>query len=130
MISGGCLCGGVRFLIAEASGPFELCHCRRCRKATGSAFAAGIYVARENFELLQGMDLIQAYEASIREAPPAYRRRIVSEYGGCIHLALQQPHALPVLQVDRGIEDHLGLLALHRPLARPRQGTQDRARFW
>ncbi len=29
-IQGGCLCGGVRFEIARAVGPFELCHCSRC----------------------------------------------------------------------------------------------------
>ena len=96
MISGGCLCGGVRFLIAEASGPFELCHCRRCRKATGSAFAAGIYVAREKFELLQGMDLIQAYEASIREAPPAYRRCFCRRCGSPVPDALSGAAAIEV----------------------------------
>jgi len=40
MIPGSCLCGGVRFAIAKAVGPFELCHCRRCRKSSGSAWAA------------------------------------------------------------------------------------------
>ena len=40
MIMGRCLCGGVRFEIVQAVGPFELCHCNRCRKVSGSAFAA------------------------------------------------------------------------------------------
>lgn len=36
MIRGSCLCGGVRFEITRFIGPFELCHCSRCRKASGS----------------------------------------------------------------------------------------------
>lgn len=73
MIRGSCLCGGVRFEIARADGPFELDHCNRCRKATGSAFAAGLGVRTEDFRLLQGADLISRYEAPIRERPPPYR---------------------------------------------------------
>jgi len=44
MIRGSCLCGGVKFEITRAVGPFELCHCARCRKASGSAFVAGLGV--------------------------------------------------------------------------------------
>jgi len=73
MVRGGCLCGGVRFEITRAVGPFELCHCRRCRKATGSAFAAGIGVRTADFRLLEGRELIATYEAPILERPPAYR---------------------------------------------------------
>ena len=74
MIRGSCLCGGVQFEIAQAVGPFELCHCGRCRKFSGSAFVAGLGVMRDDFRLLQGHELIRTYEAPIRENPPAYRR--------------------------------------------------------
>jgi hypothetical protein len=30
--------------VTGVDGPFELCHCSRCRKVSGSAFAAGLYV--------------------------------------------------------------------------------------
>jgi len=73
MIEGSCLCGGVRFEIQRAVGPFELCHCRRCRKVSGSAFAATIGVRTEDFRLLTGADLITTYDAPIFEAPPVYR---------------------------------------------------------
>jgi hypothetical protein len=72
-IRGSCLCGGVRFEIARAAGPFELCHCSRCRKASGSAFAAAIGVAAEDYRLLQGSELIVRYEAPILRRPPPYR---------------------------------------------------------
>jgi hypothetical protein len=73
MLTGGCLCGGVRFEIARAVGPFELCHCTRCRKASGSAFAAMIGVRTADFRLLQGGELIGRYDAPIIDRPPPYR---------------------------------------------------------
>src|SRR5690606_28112254 len=38
---------------------------------------------------------------------PRLRCRVGAKDGGLVHLALQQAHAGAVLQVDRGIEDHL-----------------------
>jgi hypothetical protein len=81
MIRGGCLCGGVRFEIERAVGPFELCHCPRCRKASGSAFAAGLGVRVADFRLLSGADLVRTYEAPLRECPPAYRVAFCSQCG-------------------------------------------------
>lgn len=73
MIEGSCLCGGVRFEIEEAVGPFEMCHCRRCRKATGSAFSPGVGVRCADFRMIAGDDLIATYEAPILRKPPAYQ---------------------------------------------------------
>lgn len=73
MIRGGCLCGGIRFEVSRVVGPFELCHCSRCRKVSGSAFLATIGVLRKDFRLLQGEELIQVYDAPILKEPPAYR---------------------------------------------------------
>jgi RimJ/RimL family protein N-acetyltransferase len=73
MIRGACLCGGVRFEIAKAVGPFELCHCSRCRKSSGSAFAAFLGVEAADYRLLAGAELIVSYDAPILRTPPAYR---------------------------------------------------------
>jgi len=73
MITGSCLCGGVRFEIARAVGPFEICHCTRCRKASGTAFAAMVGVKTADFRLLQGAELIARYDAPIIDRPPPYR---------------------------------------------------------
>jgi hypothetical protein len=73
MIRGSCLCGGVRFEVDRAAGPFELCHCSRCRKVSGSAFMAGVGVRAADYRLISGSDLIRHYEAPIVEVPPAYR---------------------------------------------------------
>lgn len=73
MIQSACLCGGVRFEITRAVGPFELCHCSRCRKSSGSAFAAFVGVEAADYRLLAGAELIASYDAPILRAPPAYR---------------------------------------------------------
>jgi hypothetical protein len=73
VIRGSCLCGGVRFEMTRAVGPFELCHCGRCRKASGSAFAATVGVRRDDFRITSGRELIHSYEAPIRETAPGYR---------------------------------------------------------
>ena len=81
MIKGSCLCGGVRFEIRGVIVPFELCHCSRCRKVSGSAFAAMVGVRTEDFRLLQGQELITTYEAPLLEGPPPYRTAFCSRCG-------------------------------------------------
>jgi hypothetical protein len=81
MVQGSCLCGGIKFEIQKTLGPFELCHCNRCRKTTGSAFYAGVYVNREDFRLTQGQDLIKSFEAPILKSPPPYRACFCSQCG-------------------------------------------------
>jgi hypothetical protein len=71
----------VRFELARAVGPFELCHCSRCRKASGTAFAALVGVRREDFRLLEGAELIRRYEAPVRERPPPYRTAFCARCG-------------------------------------------------
>ena len=73
MIRGSCLCGGIRFEIDRVVGPFELCHCRRCRKASGSAFSSFVGIQRSDFRLIAGSDLIACYDAPIIRRPPPYR---------------------------------------------------------
>ena len=60
-VTGGCLCGGVRF---EVDPPFvraNHCHCSRCRKHSGTAVCTQARVWREQFRLLAGADLVRVY---------------------------------------------------------------------
>jgi hypothetical protein len=53
-ITGGCLCGAIRYEIEGE--PFRIanCHCDDCRKATGSAYATNLFFKDEQVKLLQG----------------------------------------------------------------------------
>lgn len=81
MIRGSCLCGGIRFEVAGVVGPFELCHCSRCRKASGSAFMAAVGVRTDGFRYIAGRELVQRFELPIRDEPPAYSRVFCSRCG-------------------------------------------------
>lgn len=81
MIHGSCLCGGVRFEFDSAVGPFELCHCTRCRKASGSQFMAGIAIRADGFRITAGRELITKFELPVDREPPAYSRIFCSRCG-------------------------------------------------
>ena len=61
VLTGGCLCGGVRF---EVRGPFLRaghCHCSRCRRHSGAAASTQGRVRGEDFRLIAGAELVRAY---------------------------------------------------------------------
>jgi hypothetical protein len=62
----------VRFEIDAAVGPFELCHCSRCRKTSGAAHVAGLGVRTADFHWISGKEAIRSFEAPIVESPPAF----------------------------------------------------------
>jgi len=102
MIRGSCRCGGVRFEIARMAGPFELCHCTRCRKASGSAFVPWLGARRDDFRLLQGEELIRRYEAPLRNKPPPYR---TSFCGRCGSPVPDPASGAPWFEVHAGVLD-------------------------
>ncbi|MET0122202.1 MAG: GFA family protein [Candidatus Thiodiazotropha sp. 6PLUC9] len=60
--TGSCLCGEVCYEITGHLGIFQYCHCSRCRKFTGSAFAANLLVSPKQFRWLKGEDQVGRYE--------------------------------------------------------------------
>ena len=61
---GSCLCGGVKYEIYEKFSNIIQCHCQKCRKATGTAFATNAPVAKSAFKLLQGEALLKSFQSS------------------------------------------------------------------
>jgi hypothetical protein len=62
VLRGSCLCGGVAFEIAPPLASFGYCYCSRCRKATGSGRAAGIYVAPAQLTWTRGAELVSRWD--------------------------------------------------------------------
>lgn len=63
MLTGGCLCGGVRYEYDGVIDEISLCHCSQCRKAQGSAFVAVCPVDAARFRLLAGQALLKEFRA-------------------------------------------------------------------
>ena len=63
MHTGSCLCGTVRYEIHGDIGPGYYCHCARCRKASGTAFASNAVVAADDFVLTAGAGALKTYVA-------------------------------------------------------------------
>ena len=63
-MTGGCLCGGVRYEVTGELGPLGHCHCRTCRKAHAAAFATTARVAREAFRWTEGAGVVAGFEST------------------------------------------------------------------
>jgi hypothetical protein len=61
-LTGGCLCGGVRFEVSEPLVSASYCHCTRCQRRTGTAASAQGRVAPGSFRILSGEELVRAWE--------------------------------------------------------------------
>lgn len=62
MITGGCLCGEVRY---EIDAPFEsasYCHCTRCQRRTGTAASANGATNESVFRIVSGAELVREYQ--------------------------------------------------------------------
>jgi hypothetical protein len=67
ILSGGCLCGAVRYryegVLGGPLGAVTVCHCSQCRKGQGYASAVAPALA-QGFAVERGADLIREYESS------------------------------------------------------------------
>ena len=70
--SGSCLCGSVRYEISGNPRSFYHCHCRRCRKTTGTGHASNIILKPEAAKWLAGEELLESFKV-----PDAKRFRTV-----------------------------------------------------
>ena len=53
-ITGGCLCGEIRYECQGEPVASFICHCTDCQQFTGSVFAAALFFPRESFRILSG----------------------------------------------------------------------------
>ena len=132
-ITGGCLCGAVRYEATEPPQEGGYCHCRNCQKRTGNLFYPYVAFRREAFRVTQG-------------EPRFYRSSKWCECGFCAncgtHLivrylqanddgivstgSLDHPEDWPP-DMHVGVESQIPWLTIHDDL--PRTRTEDESTF-
>jgi hypothetical protein len=61
-IAGSCLCGEVRFELTREPVGAVHCHCSRCRKTSGTAFASNLFFRYDALRYTQGEDHLRSYK--------------------------------------------------------------------
>jgi hypothetical protein len=60
-LTGGCLCGGVRFEVTEPPVVASYCHCTRCQRRTGTAASISARIAPGSLRVVSGQELVKAW---------------------------------------------------------------------
>jgi hypothetical protein len=61
-LTGGCLCGGVRYEVTEPLVSAGYCHCTRCQRRSGTAASAQARVLPGSLQVTAGEDLVRSYD--------------------------------------------------------------------
>jgi hypothetical protein len=85
-LTGGCLCGGVRFELTEQPYTAGYCHCSRCQRRTGTSSSANARVHGSAFTILKGESLLKAW----RHRSGGFEKVFCGECGS--HLFSRNPH--------------------------------------
>ena len=76
-LTGGCLCGAVRFELTEAPKHAGYCHCTRCQRRTGTAASAQARIDGRTLRILSGEEQIKAW----RHPDGGFEKLFCSECG-------------------------------------------------
>jgi hypothetical protein len=108
VLTGTCLCGGVRFEVAE---PFEhvgACHCASCKKISGGGGTVSGRVPTEAVRILAGEELLTRYQPEEGSAKTFCSVCGTNLFGGGWPESLFTPVRLPALD-----EPYRGTLQTH-----------------
>jgi hypothetical protein len=97
-LTGGCLCGGVRYEVSEPLVSAGYCHCGRCQRRTGSAAAVSARVVPGSLRVMAGEELIASFDP-----PDGWKKAFCSACGGA--LWSQNPNDPGVVAVRMGTFD-------------------------
>ena len=98
--SGSCLCGEVRFEIEGDFERFYLCHCKHCRKDTGSAHAANLFSSTARLGWVSGQDKATLY----RLPSTRHARCFCSICGSALPYALDGMLVVPAGSLDTALD--------------------------
>ena len=68
-LTGGCLCGAVRYELTAEPMIVHACHCQRCQKRTGAPYAVNVWIEESCVNVTQG-DLACATVEGFEGGPP------------------------------------------------------------
>jgi len=72
VLTGSCLCGGIRFEVRGAFLRASHCHCSRCRKHSGAGASTQGRVLREQLRIVAGESLIRTFKSAPDAAIKAF----------------------------------------------------------
>jgi hypothetical protein len=61
-LRGSCLCGSVKFEVAETPATLRYCHCESCKKLSGSIGTVNGRVPSSAIRILEGQELLQTFQ--------------------------------------------------------------------
>ena len=70
-ISGGCLCGAVKYTSAADPVLVALCHCHHCQKQSGSAYSVNVGIPKGSLQFTSGKTAV--YQDTGSSGMPVYR---------------------------------------------------------
>jgi hypothetical protein len=53
-LTGGCLCGAIRYTVSVPITELRMCHCRDCQKSTGTAGSVNAMIKSDTIRITQG----------------------------------------------------------------------------
>ena len=53
-LTGGCLCGAIRYEAKGTPALSAICHCRMCQRASGAPFMALLFIPSDNVNVIKG----------------------------------------------------------------------------
>lgn len=71
-ITGSCLCGEVEFELEDDFDYLNLCHCKQCQRATGSAHASNLFTDPDNIRWTRGENRVRRYDVPGRVISNAF----------------------------------------------------------
>jgi hypothetical protein len=97
-LTGGCLCGGVRYEVGATPVSASYCHCTRCQRRTGSAAAVSALIVPGSLRVTSGEELIRSFDP-----PDGWSKVFCSACGGA--LWARSPSDPDVIAVRMGTFD-------------------------
>lgn len=104
-LTGGCLCGAVRYESSGDAMGTSVCHCTHCQKVSGSAFSVNVLVPRAG--LTYSGDSLASY-TDTAESGRQLARKFCGKCGSSI---ASEPEAMPTVTVLKAgtLDDRSGL---------------------